>query len=145
MSGHDGIVQFVEANWLWIVIWCWVLGAFSAAGETWRRVARHRRKAAGLRHKRRVELELARSGLVAGKHGKVKAAAQLTMMMPAAVIPSPPGAMPVTGVPGACRHERILPVITRDGDVVRWICANYQRCDAEFPPDTAIYEPGDDE
>jgi hypothetical protein len=60
--------------------------------------------------------------------------------LPAAVIPAPPGARPVRGVPGPCQHERIVPVITSDGELRRWACANYPRCMAWFPPDTAIYD-----
>ena len=39
-----------------------------------------------------------------------------------------------------------MPVITREGEVVKWICANWTRgCDAEFPAGIAVYEPEDDE
>jgi hypothetical protein len=59
--------------------------------------------------------------------------------LPAACIPAPPSARPSLHVPSACRHEKILPVITQDGDHVRWVCAN-PRCKAEFPASVAVYE-----
>ena len=65
--------------------------------------------------------------------------------LPAAVIPSPPGAQPVRGVPGQCRHERIVPVITGDGVLRRWICANFPRCSAKFDASIAMYEPDDED
>ena len=91
---------------------------------------RARDAAAELRHRRRVELEMARAR--AGAHAAGFA-------VPAAVIPLPPSAYPLTGAPGACRHEKIVPVITGDGEHVRWLCAN-PRCLARFDKSVAIYE-----
>lgn len=59
--------------------------------------------------------------------------------LPAACIASPPSAHPVVYVPSACRHEKILPVITDAGELVRWVCAN-PRCMAEFDRSVAMYE-----
>jgi hypothetical protein len=59
--------------------------------------------------------------------------------LPDAVRPLPPSAYPRARVPGACRHEKILPVITLDGELVRWSCAN-PRCMAEFDRSVAMYE-----
>ena len=119
-------------------------------------LARHR-EAAELRHKRRVELARAQNGL--NPDGKIARPPACPTWWgadppdwwpwtpPAAAIASPPGArrLPGTatfrGEPGPCRHERLIPVITEDGEVRRWVCANHQRCEAVFPPDTALYEP----
>jgi hypothetical protein len=126
-----------------LVFWCWVLGLFLlwSARRLTRGIRRARREAAELRHRRAVELAYARSGRALP--GETEKTAGVTTTLPAAVIPTPPGARPLQGTPGPCRHERIVPVIDGDGDVQRWICANFERCDAEFPPGTAMYEAGD--
>jgi hypothetical protein len=146
-AGHETAIQWLSENWIWVLIWCWVLGIFGWMGDTWRRIVRRREQAAALRHQRAVEIELARRGI---PYRRAAAAVSLPRdddedeaALPAAVIPSPPSARPVRGVPGACRHERIIPVIAADGELKRWICANYPRCEAEFGKDIAIYEPAD--
>ena len=63
--------------------------------------------------------------------------------IPAAVIPSPPSARR-TG-PGPCPHDKIIPVIGTDGELLRWICANWPRCDARFHKSIAVYEPNDND
>lgn len=120
-----------------IIVLFWALGGFAWAAEKYRRVRAAREEAAEVRHRRQVELSAVQAGMLTyiqdGPSGRPR------MAVPAAVIPAPPGAAPVSAVPGSCRHERIVPVITGDGEVVKWICANHPRCSAEFPPDTAIY------
>lgn len=145
MTGHQA-VQWLAENWVWILIAFWLFSG-SVAGAYRRSVRRHR-KATEIRHRRRVEIELARQGVTYPARGKGKSrdyignGGQPATGLPAAAIASPPGAQPVRGVPGPCRHERIIPVIGDDGELKRWICANYPRCDAEFEPDIAIYEGG---
>lgn len=107
-------------------------------GDQWRRARLRARQAAELRHQRRVELALAKSGQRYRRPGRL---ADDEFEVPAAVIALPPSAYPLRHVPGACRHEKIVPVITGDGEHVRWLCAS-PRCSAEFPPDIAIYETG---
>lgn len=103
------------------------------------------RRVSSIRHRRRVELALAQRGMIVRSswHPAGSGDDDRETVVPAAVIPAPPGAKAARGVPGRCRHERLLPVLDKDGGLQRWICANYERCDAEFPPDTAIYEPGE--
>jgi hypothetical protein len=43
--------------------------------------------------------------------------------------------------PRPCRHTEIQPVIS-GGRIRRFVCGN-PRCDAQWPPDAMIYEPGD--
>lgn len=45
--------------------------------------------------------------------------------------------------PGPCRHDQIVPVIGKDGDVLRFACKNF-RCPAVWPPDAMMYEPESD-
>jgi hypothetical protein len=140
MAHHISHIDW-SGVWVWIIL-LWALGVFGAVGDAYRRAVKRRRKAAELRHQRRVELALARSGVTPGKGEKIRRQEVVVVeALPAAVIAAPPGARPVAGVPGKCRHERILPVVTVTGEVVRWVCANYPRCEAEFPADVAIYEP----
>lgn len=143
MTSHQTAVQWLAENWLWFFVAFWVFGG--SVIETGRRAAKRRRKAAALRHRRRVEIALARQGVRWSGKGKsrdyIGNSGLPAAGLPAAVIPTPPGAQPVRGVPGPCRHERIIPVIGADGELKRWVCANYPRCDAEFEPDVAIYEP----
>jgi hypothetical protein len=116
-----------------------IMLAWWLAGKVIRNVAASHRAALEARHRRRVELACAKA---AHRLPGIPAEHPEAAPVPAAVIPAPPGAR-VTNtsvVPGPCRHEKIVPVITGDGDVVRWLCANYPRCTAEFGPDTAVYE-----
>lgn len=126
-----------------IVIIVWFLGGFGWLARKWRQAVHRREENAELQHRRRVELELARQGLISGRPEEIviPESGLPAYALPAAVIPAPPGAQPVHGIPGPCRHERIVPVIDDIGDLHKWICAN-TRCGAEFPPGTAIYEPG---
>jgi hypothetical protein len=159
-SQHVDLVRWWSDNWVWILVLIWVFGGGVAE---WIHVqARKRRKAIERRRKYKIELARARAGLPYGDRqviaGEVSGIVSTgddalnvqhrgyDMALPAAVIPAPPGAQPVRGVPGPCRHEKIVPVITREGEVVKWICANWTRgCDAEFPAGIAVYEPEDDE
>jgi hypothetical protein len=156
-----GLIVWFSQNWLWIIIWCWVLGGFTAAAEFARRVRHGTRQARALRHQRRVELAYAKSGKLYPGAAASPSAPHLRYQadtgwvyypvpdsgefeLPAAVIPAPPGAQPVRRVPGPCRHEKIVPVFTdlegnSEMTLVRWVCAN-PRCDAEFPAGVAIYE-----
>lgn len=163
-AAHQTAVQWLGDNWVWIVILVWMLGGFGWAADHYRRIVSARREAAEIRHQRAVELELARRGVPSRKPaddtgeaeplalasfterwaGAVKAGRE-PVVLPAAVIPSPPGAQPVHGVPGECRHERIVPVIDGTGELRKWVCANYPRCDAEFGKSVAIYEPAEGE
>lgn len=153
---HEVLALLGQHPWLTGIGVIWGLSAIGS----WRRRA----------HKRKVELILARQGIVPpppekkaedddddefwgpggfwGDEGdEDKPAAPVISIsvkrghrpLPAAAIPSPPSVRP--SVPGPCRHEKIVPVITRDGELVKWLCANYARCDAEFPRDTAVYDP----
>jgi hypothetical protein len=164
VTGHEDAIQYLADRWLWVVLWLWLLGGFSWAGKHWRQVRRRAREAAEVRHRRRVELELARRGLpwpddppppglaqFAERWTLATAAGRPAVVLPAAVIPAPPGAQPVlgpgspvwtglTGAPGACRHERIVPVIGSDGELHRWVCANFPRCDAKFDKSVAVYD-----
>lgn len=125
----------------WIII-LWCLGVFGWLANRWHQAVAAGRRAAEVRHRRRVELALAQRGQI--YQGTTRAEAQaVEVALPAAVIAAPPGATPVRGVPGPCRHEQIVPVIGDDGELKRWICKNWPRCDAEFPPDVAVYEPSD--
>jgi hypothetical protein len=153
-----GLIVWLSQNWLWIVIWLWILGGFGAAGEWLRRVRHGSRRARALRHQRRVELAYAKAGRPYPRR-TARPVAPLTppearvyqpvadageFELPAAVIPAPPGAQPVRRVPGPCRHEKIVPVFTdlegnSEMTLVRWVCAS-TRCDAEFPAGVAIYE-----
>jgi hypothetical protein len=138
-AAHQDALQWIAQNWVGLLILAWFLGVFGWAGETWRRAVNHRREAAEVRHQRQVEIELARRGQLY-QHQPARPAAPEPL--PAAVIAAPPGALPVRGVPGECRHERIVPVIDGDGDLIKWVCANWSRCDAEFSKSVAIYDAG---
>lgn len=151
-------------NWLGIVILIWAIGGFTWLGNHYRQIVSARREAAEIRHQRAVELELARRGVLSRKPADdadeaeplalasfterwteaVKSGRPAIMTLPAAVIPSPPG-VSRTGVPGECRHERIVPVIDGTGELRKWVCANYPRCDAGFDKSVAIYEPAEGE
>lgn len=175
MTAHAATINLDDV--VVIIFWVWLIGG-SVAGTTWEAVRRARRrrrleKAAAVRHRREVELALARHGQLLptstgaivvppaeaakgkggkGKGGKAEAdvsgwqapAWPKITAVPAAVIPSPPSAKPLLPVPGECRHERIVPAITGDGDVVAWLCANAPRCEAQFPPGIAVYAPAAD-
>jgi hypothetical protein len=112
-----------------IVVSFAVLAMLGYARRKGRALRRAARDAAELRHRRRVELAMARPGHAA------------EFAVPAAVQPLPPSAYPLTAAPGSCRHEKIVPVITSDGEHVRWLCAN-PRCLARFDKSVAIYEAG---
>lgn len=154
MSAHQTTLQWLGENWIWVLIWIWILGGFGWAADHWRRAVAARREAAEIRHQRHVEIELARRGISPGRqeetHDDLAArwtqavsAGRKPVALPAAVIPAPPGSRPVSGSPGPCRHERIVPVITDDGELMRWVCANYPRCDAQFHSSVAVYEEQD--
>jgi hypothetical protein len=135
-----------------------VLGVLGLVGWWLSRGARRREALADereeLAHRRAVEMELAKQGvMMQGPVAGARPAARpefsgqpaTEWTLPAAVIPTPPGAQPYPqGVPGPCRHEKIIPVFDGDGETLRWICANSPRCEAVFPPSTAIYEPRGD-
>lgn len=55
------VVTWLSQNWLWVIIWAWILGFCE---ETLRRFGLRRRRRAELKHQRAVELALARRGLV---------------------------------------------------------------------------------
>jgi len=122
----------------WIVIG-WFVYAFLLRPAV-RGAVRARRDAAELRHRRQVELLYAAAGR---PPANVRVIPDQGIPQPAAAIPAPPGARSARGIPGPCRHEQIIPVINGGGDVLRWICANYPRCEADFPAGTAVYEEGD--
>ena len=62
----------------------------------------------------------------------------------AQAVPVPAGAEPVSGTTGACRHDKgIVPVLDGQGELVRWICAKWPRCDAKFDKSVAVYDPAD--
>lgn len=136
--------DILGALWAGALVLGWV-------GDRWRRARLNASRAAELRHQRRVELALARSGQryrrpgeLAGDEYVPPAAtgpglADGECAPPAATIPLPPSAYPLTVTPGSCRHEKIVPVITLDGELRRWMCAN-PRCTAEFDKSVAIYE-----
>jgi hypothetical protein len=139
---HIDLARWWSDNWLWVLILFWVFGGGVAE---WIRVqARRHRKAVERRRQYRVQLAYARHGMPYQAPRATETAQRdggYDMALPAAVIPAPPGALPVRGVPGQCRHERIIPVITDGGEVRKWICANWTRgCAAEFPPEIAVYE-----
>jgi hypothetical protein len=114
---------------------------FSGIARICRNLAAAHREQAEVRHRRRLELAYARAAHRMRSEPALHPDAE---PLPSAVIPAPPGAFPANRVPGRCRHERIVPVITDGGDVRRWLCANYPRCTAEFDADTALYEaPGE--
>lgn len=133
MTAH-AIATWWDQNWLWVVFAFWFFGG--TIEETWRRLRKQHRKSVAAKRQYRIELARAKAGLLY----QDKQPRQAEAMVPAAVIPAPPGAAPSRMVAGPCRHERIVPVISRDGDLLRWLCANYPRCEAVFPPGTAIYE-----
>lgn len=137
-SAHQAAQTLSGADIFWITII--VLGLLSWLGERYRRVRLGMREAGELRHRRRLELAMARSPYSRGRvYRRPGDLAEDEFAVPAAVIPLPPSAYPLNHAPGACRHEKILPVITGDGEHVRWLCAN-PRCDAEFPAGVAVYE-----
>jgi hypothetical protein len=140
MAAHADAVHWLAENWLWAVIAFWVFGG--SVEEWWRRTRKRHRKAAELRHRRRVELARAKAGQPYTGARPAVMAGMPDVALPAAAIAAPPSARPAVAVPGPCQHEKIIPVITADGELVRWVCANYPRCDAKFPPSTALYEPG---
>lgn len=133
MTAH-AIASWWSQNWLWVVIAIWFFGG--TVEEIWRHALKSRRKAVARRRQYRIELARAKAGLPYPDVSSRPSEA----MVPAAVMPAPPGAAPTRTVPGPCRHEKIVPVIAGDGELLRWVCANYPRCDAQFPPGTAIYE-----
>lgn len=135
------LATWLSDNWLWIIIWAWILGFFGFCEETLRRFGARRRRRGELKHQRAVELALARRGLVRlpapGKprppapavlyddwddlddeddwdepHRLYRPLGDSEFELPAAVIPAPPSAQPVRRVPGPCRHEKIAPVFT---------------------------------
>jgi hypothetical protein len=130
MSAHqETVIQWLNDNWWWLLLWAWALGGFEEATRWWRRVQRRHRNA--LAEKRQHELNLA------------KAQAYGQRMAQPYVEPKPrlPLPAPDTRVgPGPCPHTRLVPVVNRDGDVLRFTCGN-PLCDAVFPPDTVIYDP----
>lgn len=158
-AAHQDTISWLADNWVAIVVVIWVLGGFGWMAERWHRAVEARREAAEIRHRRAVELEIARhgvpyiqpakitdrdvSGLTARWTEAVKSGRN-PVILPAAVIASPPGAQPSAAVPGQCRHERIVPVIDDAGELHRWVCANYPRCEAEFDKSVAIYEPAEE-
>jgi hypothetical protein len=114
---------------------CWAGDVLTEGTRaTAKRVAGYWREAAEVRHRRRVELAL----ILAGQHPGTPVTIEAPL--PAAVIPYPPGARPA-GVPGECQHERIVPVLSNGGDLLRWVCANYVRCEAWWDRSIAVYEP----
>jgi hypothetical protein len=136
--------------WDLLVIFWIISGVCAAVGAGCRFLFGFCQDALALRHQRRIEV--IRAGWQPPCEGPAPAGPQVMMrldavsgllaetVLPAAVIPAPPGARPVTRAPGRCRHERIVPVISGDGELHRWICANYPRCAAKFPADVAVYE-----
>jgi hypothetical protein len=183
-------VQLSGSDVFWIAVIFFVV--FSGISGTLRRIRNNRRRAAEVRHRRRVQLAMAEAGTlrpedldeyddvddgsgpgvspippiprippippippigVGGSHvgpGRRRPAAPRPprrdeAVVPAAVIPAPPSARPRQRVIGQCVHDAIVPVITRRGELTKWVCANYPRCLAEFPADVAVYEadPGD--
>lgn len=149
---HETAMQWFGDHVWWIILWMWILGVFGS-------VADWRRKTLAARRRHKVEMEYARRGLpspyakppkparpaATGTTGPSVSGGGLPMpeymLLPAAAIPAPPSAR-MTG-PGPCRHEKIIPVIGTDGELHRWICANFQRCDAVFDKSVAIYEPSE--
>jgi hypothetical protein len=129
---HAASLSDTDIVWITII----VLGLLSWLGERYRRFRAGLRQAAELKHQRRVELALAQRGRLWRRPGST---GDGEYEVPAAVVPLPPSAQPVTRVPGPCRHEKIVPVITLDGEHVRWVCNN-PRCTAEFPASVAVYE-----
>jgi hypothetical protein len=139
---HIDLVRWWSDNWIWVVILIWFFGGGIAE---WVHIqAKRHRKAVERRRQYRIQMAYAKAGMQYQAPQAIGAAQRdggYDMALPAAVIPAPPGARPVRGVPGQCRHERIVPVITDGGEVRKWICANWTRgCAAEFPPEIAVYE-----
>jgi len=133
-------------TWDLIMIIAVIIAIYKAIVVTCRSIARHHRESGEIRHQRRVELALARTGQFPRLLPRTTAGPENgsdppgTWIVPSAVIASPPGARPARGVPGPCRHEEIVPVISQYGKVLRWLCANHDRCEAVFPADTSLYE-----
>lgn len=138
---HIDLVRWWSDNWIWVLILIWFFGG---GVVEWLHVQAKRRRKVERRRQYRIELARAKAGLpyqAPQAIGAVQADGGYDMALPAAVIPAPPGAQPVRGVPGQCRHEKIVPVITDGGEVRKWICASWTRgCAAEFPPEIAVYE-----
>ena len=144
-----GAWEWLVQNWIWLLIVWMIIGG--AIEEAWRRMVASRRAAGELRHRRRLEIEAVRRGVTLPPPGSraVTAGGDISGLvstgdgtvnvLPDAVIPRPPEARPVTGTPGPCRHGKIVPVITDSGGLEKWLCANYPRCEAEFPASVAIY------
>lgn len=146
-AAHETVVQWLSDNWFWVLLWMWVLGVFGTIGEHWR-------KAVARRRQHQINMTYARRGIPPPYSGAASAKDYLDewdeedeeyeeyeLVLPAAAIPSPPSAR--HSGPGPCQHEKIVPVIDDDGELLRWICANYPRCEAEFHKSVAIYEPRD--
>lgn len=135
---HETAIQWLGDRWLWVVFWVWLLGGFTWAGEKYRKIGKARRKAVAQRRTYRLELARARAG-TSGQVADHPVPLSVGTPLPAAVIPSPPGVQPPAGIPGDCRHEKIVPVIDGDGELRNWICANWPRCDAVFDKSVAVY------
>jgi hypothetical protein len=142
MNASGAAHPFNIDPWITWFIVLWLLGVFGSAGEWLRRLHKRQRKALERRRAYRLELARARAGLPYREAQVPAAGSQPDLALPAAVIPAPPGV--ARTVPGPCRHEKIVPVIGADGELKRWVCANYPRCDAEFDKSVALYEPDEE-
>lgn len=154
MSGHPSTIVLtgpdVLALLLMVYAVCLVVRRILGALISWCR------DVAQLRHERRVELAHARyrhdypplpSRLAAGPPGGFflgRPHGCSADDVPAAVVAAPPGSRLVTGPPGPCRHEKIVPIIDGTGELHRWACANVPRCDATFDKSIAIYQPAEE-
>jgi hypothetical protein len=142
VTAHQTALQWLGDNWVWVLLAFWFVAG--GTGEGLRRLLRERRQ-------HQLNMAYARQGLPPSVIVRYRDEDdedewddedEEDEALPAAVIPAPPSARPVRGVPGPCRHEKIIPVIGDDGEHKRWICANFQRCEAVFDKAVAVYEPG---
>jgi len=133
-SQHVDLVRWWSDNWVWILVLIWVFGGGVAE---WIHVqARKRRKAIERRRKYKIELARARAGLPYGDR-------QVIAGEVSGIVSTGDDALNVQHR----GYDMALPAaVIREGEVVKWICANWTRgCDAEFPAGIAVYEPEDDE